>query len=147
MITSIKTIQVRIDIDFPDCEVDMVFKRNMGASGIVPPPLLDGSAIPIDESKLDKTPIEETVDYGLHWLAGYVDRKRRCTVSSRYNDKDYRPSELDKLGVEVVEWDGLMMGNSHIIVEMDVEKFTPELLEKVQKIVHEKMKKYVKYYA
>ena len=160
-------ITFRIDIDFENCEVDMIYKEmaNRGVTTIVPSILCNGATIPIDKSKLKYTPTEESVDFCLQWLSGYVDRNKMCIKSSKW-DKDYSQSsitktdetgfkyttwpdvitELESIGVEVQSTYGLMMGCCHLICACSFETFSTELVNKVNKIVKDVFKKYVVYY-
>lgn len=72
MKVSSSIVKFRIDIDFPDSDVDMVLVE-MGARGVqtpIPGFLTNSAKIPIDKSKLHKTPSEASVNFALNWLAG-----------------------------------------------------------------------------
>lgn len=167
MKVSCTTIQFRIDIDFPEADVDMVL-REMGARGVqtpIPGYLTNSSQIPIDKNKLPQTPSEASVDFALHWLAGYVNRRCMTIQSSKW-DTDYGApmklmtlpdgfkymghpkfkTELEKIGVTVESWYGLMQGTCHLNCEVDAKKFSPELVAKANNIVEKVFKKFVKYY-
>lgn len=168
------TISFRIDIDFEGCDVDMVYNemRARGVSTIVPSLLVDFKTKERFDKKPKKiqakgnrTPTEASVDFALCWLAGYVDRRNMCTTTSKW-DRDYEAgliiathpdgfkystapvvkTELEELGVTVSEWVGLMMGCCHLVCKVDVKDFSPELVEKANKIVFDVFKKFVVYY-
>lgn len=148
-------ITFRIDIDFEDCEVDMVLKEmtSRGISTPVPSILCDGSKIKIDKSKLSKTPTEASVDFALNWIYGFVDRNEMCTQNYKW-DKDYsKPSpcpvnktELEKIGIEVKEIYGLMQGCCHFICECDMSIFSNELVDQAKKITNDIFKRFIKYH-
>lgn len=169
-----KTSSFRIDIDFDGCDVDMVYNemRTRGVSTIVPSLIVDfeakggfGTKPKKFQLKGNKTPTEASVYFALCWLAGYVDRRNMCTTTNKW-EKDYgadfitvtHPSgftyatapdvktELEELGIKVSEWVGLMMGCCHLVCEVDVKDFSPELVEKANKIVFDVFKKFVRYY-
>lgn len=164
MKASCSTIQFRIDIDFEECDVDMVYKemRQKGYSGAVPH-LLCG----VDDHKVkgNRTPISDSVNFALEWLMGYVDRNQMCTTSSKW-DTDYsKPSitahtkdgtkyttwpsvvtEMEQLGLEVVSTEGLMMGTCHLICEVDADKFSVDLVNKATQVVQKIFKRFVRYY-
>ncbi len=167
MKTSTSFITFRIDVDFPESDVDMVLKE-MTARGVttsVPHILCDSAKIKIDKKKLPKTPTEASVDFALNWLAGYVDRNEMCIQNGKW-DTDYsKPSytaytknnmayttwpsvktELEELGIEVESWYGLMQGTCHLICEIELNKFSPDLVTKAEEIVHKVFKKFVKYH-
>lgn len=168
MKVSASLVTFRIDIDFEDCEVDMVL-REMSARGVVshiiPSILCDGAIIPIDKKKLPKTPTEASVDFALNWLAGYVDRSKMCTQRSKWETDFSKPSyiaytedgmayttwpkvktELEELGIDVKEWYGLMQGTCHLICEVQIENFSQELVKKAEAVVTKVFKKLVRYY-
>lgn len=156
MRTSTEIIRFVIDICFDEADVDMVYKeaRAIGYSGMVPTILVDGAPIhKIDPNS--KTPIGGTVDFAVHWLAGYVDRNEMCTVDSKWTDytqprgKNGRwetKTELEELGISVKAWNGLMMGCANLECEVEIVNFSPELVAKANAIVLRVMKKFVKYY-
>lgn len=77
-------ITFRIAIDFEDCDVDVVYDEaiDSGYQGMVPTLLVDGAKRhKINQNS--KTPIGATVDFAVHWLAGYVDRNEMCTTLSK----------------------------------------------------------------
>lgn len=148
-------ITFRIDIDFEDCEVDMVLKEMSarGVQSLIVPSILCGDAkIPIDKTKLPKTPTEASVDYTLHYLWGYVDSVRKCTSNSREFDRNgkapyfNKETELEKIGVEVESIYGLMQGTCHLICSCSFENYSPELVQKATTIVEKTFKKLVKYH-
>lgn len=144
MKVSNSVIKFRIDVDFEDCEVDMVLKE-MGARGVqtsVPSILCDHTQIPIDENKLPQTPSEESVDFALNWLWGYIDRD----TYQRSNHKWKEKTELEQLGIEVSKIYGLMQGTCHLICEVDFEKYSVELVEKANKVVDEVFSNFIIYY-
>jgi len=145
-------IKFRIDIDFEDSEVDMVYKEmtSRGVTSPVPSILCDGSKIKIDKSKLSKTPTEASVNFALNWLYGYVDKKRMCVTngrtSSMYKRTEEETTELEKIGIEVKEIYGLMQGCCHLICECDMSIFSTELVEKAKEITKDVFKKFIKYH-
>lgn len=168
MIVSTSIVSFRIDIDFPEADVDMVLREIFArgdAQTPVPHILCDGAQIPVDKKKLPKTPSEASVDFALNWLAGYVDRNKMCTTDSKWETDYTKPSyiahtesgmayttwpkvktELEEIGVTVKDWYGLMQGTCHLNCEIEMNKFNQELVLKAQKIVQKVFKKFVKYY-
>jgi hypothetical protein len=144
-------IVFRIDVDFKNCEVDMVYKE-MTARGVqtpVPSILTNGAKIPIDKTYLPYTPSEASVDFCLHWLAGYVNREEMCTSNNKYYDltiSGYHVTELEEIGLKVENWYGLMMGCCHLNCSCDPDIFSMELVKKANKIVDDIFKKYCVYY-
>lgn len=144
-------ITFRIDIDFEDCEVDMVYKE-MTARGVqtpVPSLLCDGAKIKVDKNKLPKTPTEASVDFALHWLWGFVDKQRICITtgrSAKFQLREDEKTELEKIGIEVTEIYGLMQGCCHFICECDVSIFSIELIEKAKEITQTAFRKFVRYH-
>lgn len=153
----------RIDVNFGKADVDMVYKeiRAKGYQGPIP-------SILVGEDKHEvvgnSTPTYDTVEFALLWLAGFVDRKRMCTTSSKW-DKDYSKrrtvtlkdgfqysdgtpvkTELEKLGIEVTSWHGLMMGTCHLECEIDSEKYSKELRKRAEEIVQNVFKRFVRYH-
>lgn len=151
-----ETITFRIDVFFDEADVDMVYEeaRADGFQGMIPTLLVHGAP----KHKIDqnsKTPIGGTVDFALHWLAGYVDRNEMCTTNSKWTDYTQprgengrweTKTELEKLGIKVKTWNGLMMGNASLECEVDYDKFSAELVAQANKEVCKVMKKLVKYY-
>jgi hypothetical protein len=138
-------VQYRIDIDFEDCDVDMVYKE-MRARGVTTsvPTILTGSDN--HECIGNKTPIEGTVDFCLNWLSGYVNRDdMRIQERFRWNDESNK-TELEILGIKVVSTYGLMMGGCHLICEVDSDKYSKELVNKSIVVINSIFKKYVKYH-
>lgn len=169
------TITFRIDVDFEGADVDMVYQE-MKARGVqtpVPSLIVDyeqrggfGTKPKKFKLKGTKTPTEASVDFALHWLAGYVDRRKMCTTNSKW-DKDYsspewitvttadgfqyadKPkikTELEELGITVKSWYGLMMGTCHLVCEIDKTLYSNELVESANKIVEKVFKKLVRYH-
>lgn len=160
-------VSFNINVDFDGSDVDMVYKEMMsrGVQTPIPSFLTNGAKIKIDKTKLSKTPTEGTVDFCLHWLAGYVDRNEMCTQDSKW-DKDYsKPlitkktkdgfeyagavdvkTELEEIGISVTEWNGLMMGCCSLVCEVDSKKYSKKLVDKAHKIVYDVFKKYVRYH-
>ena len=156
MKVSSSIVKFRIDIDFPDSEVDMVLVE-MGARGVqtpIPGFLTNSAKIPIDKSKLDKTPTEASVDFALNWLAGFVNRRNMTVQNSKW-DVDYgaglKPmktkdgfeymgcpevkTELEEIGISVESWYGLMQGCCHLECEVDSKIYSKELVAQANAIV------------
>jgi len=156
MKVSASLVTFRIDINFENCDVDVVYEeaRDAGFQGMIPTILVDGAKRhKIDQNSI--TPIGGTVDFAVHWLAGYVDRNEMCTTDSKWTDYSQprgdngrweTKTELEMLGVSVTAWSSFMMGCAHIECEVEIEKFSPELIAKANAVVEEVMKKLVKYY-
>lgn len=166
MRTSTETVTFRIDIFFDDADVDMVYNEAVadGFQGMVPS-FLTAGAKPHKIDQNSKTPIGATVDFALHWLAGYVDRNEMCTTTSKW-ERDYtaKPitaytecgmayttfpkvqTELEILGIDVVEWNGLMMGNASLECEVPKSKYSKKLVKEANAVVEEVMSKLVVYY-
>lgn len=174
MQVSCSEITFRIDVDFDGCDVDMIYNemRARGLQTAVPSLIVDfeakggfGHKPKPFKLKGNKTPTEATVDFALHWLAGYVDRNKMCTETGKW-DTDFRKpmitvktadgfeygtwpkvkTELEEIGVSVNDWYGLMQGCCHLNCKVDYEKFTPELVAKANEIVRTVMNRFVKYY-
>ncbi len=156
MKVSSNIVKFRIDIDFEDSDVDMVYNE-MRARGVTTPvPSLivsfeadGGFGEKPKKFKLkgDKTPTEASVDFCLKWLDGFVDREEMCTTSGRsIYDKNNPITELEELGIEVESTYGLMMGCCHLICVVDSELYSQELVNKANKIVYDIFNKYVVYY-
>lgn len=137
-------VTFRIDIDFDGSDVDMVLKEmtSRGVSSPVPLILCDGAQIKIDKKKLKKTPTEASVQFALHWLFGFVDKRDMCTTNNKY----YEKTELEEIGIEVVSIYGLTQGCCHLICQCDISIFNQSLVEKAKDITREVFKKLVKYY-
>ena len=134
----------------------------MAARGVatpVPSLLCDAAQIPIDETKLEATPSEGSVDFCLNWLAGFVDRNEMCTTSGKWTDYSLPESsrrtinnctstttELEALGVTVESWYGLMQGTCHLILECDFQDFSKELVESCNAVVQEVFEKYAQFF-
>jgi hypothetical protein len=167
MNASSSIITFRIDVNFPNCEVDMALKEAM-ASGVrtpVPSILCDGAIIPIEKSKLPDTPTSASVNFCLNWLMGFVDRNEMKVVDSKW-ETDYSKSpitattesgmkystyptvktELEKIGLKVDSIYGLMQGTCHLICSCFIEDFKPELIKEAEKVVESVFKKFVQYY-
>lgn len=138
-------IQYRIDIDFEDCDVDMVYKEMRGrrVAGMVPSILVGP-----DNHKCNspKTPTEGTVNFCLQWLSGFVDREDMCIQERHKWNDEKNKTELEKLGVEVVSTYGLMMGGCHLICEVDASKYSKELVNKSIAVIDSIFKKYIRYH-
>jgi hypothetical protein len=144
-------ITFRIDIDFEGSDVDMVLKEmtSRGVTSPVPSILYDGAKIKVDKKKLPKTPTEASVDFALNWLYGYVDKQKMCTTtgrSAKFQLKEDEKTELEKIGIDVVNIYGLMQGCCHLICECDISIFSNELIEKAKEITKDVFKKFVKYH-
>ena len=151
MTISCTTITFRIDIDFEGSDVDMVLKEmtSRGVTSSVPSILCDGAKIKVDKKKLPKTPTEESVDFALNWLYGFVDKQRMCTTtgrSAKFQLRENEKTELERIGIDVVSIYGLIQGCCHLICECDLSIFTPELVENAKKITNDVFRKFVKYY-
>jgi len=150
-IASNSTVSFRIDVDFPKADVDLVLKEMTarGVQSIVPSLLTDGAKIKIDKSKLQDTPSEASVNFCLHWLAGFVNREEMCIVSGRTSSRnrtEEKKTELEKLGIEVIDWYGLMQGTCHLNCEVDSKIFSINLVEQANEIVQDIFDKYICYY-
>ena len=167
MKTSTTEVQFRIDIEFEDCDVDVVYDelRSQGIITPVPSILVDiGVKEKSKSATKHKTPKEASVDFALKWLAGFVDRNEMCTQDRKW-DKDYSKSitktlsdgtkystspdfytELEEIGISVDSWYSLMMGCCHLVCTVSLEKFSTQLLKDANKIVFKIMKRFVKYY-
>lgn len=174
MKVSTTTIEFRIDIDFDGCDVDMVYNeiRARGVSTAVPSLIVDyeakggfGKKPKKVKLKGNKTPTELSVDFALHWLAGYVDKREMC-ITNHKQDKDYgadwitvkdetgfeyatKPdakTELEEMDIKVKNWYGLMMGTCHLICEVEYDLFTPKLVERANKIVASVFNRFIQYY-
>ncbi len=135
-------IVFRIDINFEDCEVDVVYSEKI-KNGVQTPinPALTAYKSPINSKNTPYTPTYDSVDFCLHWLAGFVDEQEMCTT--RYES---RKSELEKIGLEVRDWNGLMMGCCHINCSCSIDDFSIKLVKKANKIVQDVFDKYCIYY-
>lgn len=123
----------RIDISFKDADVDMVYKEARAAGVSTPVPhILCGP----DNHKCtnDKTPTSLSVDF--------------CMLKIWPDDPDItRESKaLEKLGVKVMQAHGLIMGTCYMIFEIDAEKYSPELVQKVIDLVNRVFGKYLRYH-
>lgn len=155
-------ITIRVDIDFEEADVDMVYKEAIaaGVQTAVPSVLTNGAKIKVNEEKLPMTPIGGTIDFALNWLAGFVDRDEMCIDRSHYggtrgdnattpfqeHSQYFRQTELEAIGFEVESWYGLMMGTCHITLKCSYDEFSQERLSKAQEIISGVFKKFVKYY-
>lgn len=145
--TSVSLVQFRLDIDFPNSEIDAVLVEAMTSrmTGMIPPFLMDGKCqIPLDENRMKDTPSEGSVDFCLQMLMGYADAGTLTVRSGRFSDEEKTP--LEELGIEVVSFYGLMQGTCHLMCEVSYELFTPELVEKAQKIAQGVFDKYCIFY-
>lgn len=143
---SVTLIQFQLDIDFPGADVDVVLKE-MAARGVrtpVPSILCDGAQIPIDETKLDCTPSEGSVDFCLHVLWGFVDEQTLEIKTGRISSDPKSP--LEELGIEVKSIYGLMQGTCSLMCEVAYEDFNQELVDKATAIAQEVFDKYCIYY-
>jgi hypothetical protein len=115
------SIRFRINVDFPDSDVDVVFTESRShISTIV---LIAGERRHTVKSQ---TPTSSSVDACLDIL--------------------HDSKELQSLGVEMVEWHGLMMGCCHFWIEVAADKYTPELPGQVTKIAQRIFARRIKYY-
>lgn len=167
MKVSSSIVNFRIDIDFPESDVDVVLieMASRGVQTPILPFLTDMKQIPIDKTKLDKTPTEGSVDFALNWLAGFVNRRNMTVQNSKW-DVDYGAklepkktadgfeymgcpevkTELEEIGIKVESWYGLMQGCCHLNCEVDSKLYSNELVAKANKIVEKVFKKFVKYH-
>jgi hypothetical protein len=134
-------VTFRIDIDFEDSNVDVVYNEAR-ANGIQTP--VPSLFTDIDDSIKPnaQTPKGDSVDFALCALKGHVDFEEMRTSRYRLNDD----TELRRLGIEITETSGLMMGNSFLICEVDAEIYSPELVDKAKKIVFDIFERFVVYY-
>lgn len=116
------TISFRIDIDFPDCDVDAVFSE------------VSRNFISEHKVKGKRTPTAGSVDMALDFIQ-----------TANWNGDNYLP-ELKEIGVEVKETYGLMMGCCHFWCTVDASKFTMDLPDRVIKIVKPVFRKLLRYH-
>lgn len=134
-------IQFRVDIDFPEADVDMALAENWSShtpltpfAGTFTHKLRKGSATPRGES------VALALDY-LHGCARQISKNKWESTSH------ITPlPELEEMGVSVVSTYGLMQGCCHIEFEVAAEKFTSELVSKVTAFVGQVFKRFVRYY-
>lgn len=136
-----ETIKFKIHVDFEGSDVDMVFRETVAQTS-VPSLLTDGAKIEIDETKLTKTPVSDSVDFALNWLAGFVNEQDMSTSNHKLRDT----TELEALGLEITETHDLIMGTCYIECECPIENFSTELVTKANKVVEKIFKKFVVYY-
>ena len=131
----------RIDIDFEDSDVDVVYSeaRARGYSGPVPHILVEETAHKVKGSK---TPTSNSVDFCLAIISGNANSS--TGEGSRYCH--WKMKEFENIGVEVESTCGLLMGTCHIEFETTSDKFTPNLVKKVEQIVSNVFKKHVRYH-
>lgn len=136
-------ITFRIDIDFPDADVDMVYHeaRANGFSGAVPSIMVEPT---VHKVKGNQTPTSESVDFCINYLSGNMRKVGRGKWE--YTSSVEVLPEFKKLKVEVKESSGLMMGNAHLVFEVDMQLYDSLLLRKVMTIVYGVFNKYVQYY-
>ncbi len=89
------TMSFRIDIDFDGSDVDMVYNeiKSRGSSNGILSFLVDieskgyfGTKPKPFKLKGNKTPTEDSVNFCLQWLSGYVDRNQMCIVTGKWTD-------------------------------------------------------------
>jgi len=133
----------RIDIDFDEADVDVVYQeaRSNGFTGIVPIVLMATHTHAVNGNK---TPTAASVDFCLKYLMGCTRQisKYKWEISNYITPL----KEFVELGVEVTSTYGLMMGTCHLIFEVDADKYSNDLVKKVESIVYKVFKKFVKYY-
>lgn len=140
MKASCSLVTFRIDIDFPDADVDVAIGENWKNSQFTPfagdfkHKITTGSV----------TPTSESVNFCLEYLYGCAVKisPRKWEITNHIVPL----KEFKDLKVNVVNKYGLMQGTCHLIFEVDYELFSPELVQKVTKLVQDTFKKYVKYY-
>jgi len=141
------TVTFPIIINFPECDVDMVLKESMasGGTGIINPAMLRPEEINVDESKLPKTPTDASVTFTLNMLAGFVDREEMKILSSRWGGSGNK-TELEELGLEVIEWMELIQGQCELQVRCKASEYTPALVFKAHHLVYDIFEKYIIYH-
>lgn len=76
--------------------------------------------------------------------------KKRMEITSgrscKWQLKEDELTELEKIGINVIEIYGLLQGCCHLICECDISIFNLELVEKAKEITRQIFKKFVKYY-
>lgn len=154
MLVTYQTIQFRIDIDFPDANVDVVYDEAR-ASGVNTPASLGAMLAELEHGPAPRaipnsdTPTANSVDTALAVLDGTFNPVTKELQDSRYFDIKLckiAETELEKLGAKVVSTYGLMMGTCHLIVECDLKDFNDLYLRKCLTIVWKTFEKYVVYY-
>jgi len=145
--TSVSTVTFRLDINFPNADVDAVLVEAMSSrmTGLVPPFLMDGKqGISLDQNKLVDTPTEGSVDFCLNLLWGFANENTFEITTGRSPSDS--PTPLEKLGINVTSIYGLMQGTCHLMCEVSYDKFSPKLVKKAQEIAQEVFDKYCIYY-
>lgn len=136
-------VTFRIDIDFDEADVDAVYQeaRLNGFAGIVPIVLMDTHTHTVNGNK---TPTAESVEFCLKYLMGCTCQisKHKWEISNYINPL----KEFIELGVKVKKTYGLMMGTCHLIFEVPAEKYSNDLVKKVELIVFKVFEKFIKYY-
>jgi hypothetical protein len=133
-------IRFRIDIDFPECDVDVAIAENWKKSQISP---FAGEFKHKIISK-SRTPTSDSVMFCLQYLMGCT---RKISQRKWEITNTIRPlQEFEALKVNVKSILGLCQGNCHLEFEVYAELFTDELVTKVTSIVSKIFKKHVKYY-
>ncbi len=126
-VVSCQSTQIRIDINWPEADVDAVFSEV-------------SRMFPSKHTVKTKTPTSSSIDILLNVL--YEEFK-----GDPYNKNK---TQWQKRGIHVQETNGLMMGNSSIIFEIDLLKTPintlPEVVEELQTVVSNFTNKIVRYY-
>jgi hypothetical protein len=124
----------RIDINFPESDVDMVYReaRSAGVSTPCTFPFMNGT----DSHKCQNeiTPTSRSVDYCLSRF--WTDDNTRTREASKFR----------KMGIEVKQTHGLIMGTCFIVFEVYAENYSPELVQKATEIVRNTFDKYIQYH-
>lgn len=133
-------IKFRIDIDFPDCDVDVAVAENWKKSQFFP------FAKEFKHKMISKsrTPTSDSVMFCLQYLMGCTRKisKRKWEITNTITPL----KEFEAMQVNVTRIHGLCQGNCHLEFEVVAELFTNELVAKVTSMVCAIFKKHVMYY-
>lgn len=133
-------VRFRIDIDFPDSDVDVSIAENWRKSQFCP----FTSEFKHRIQPESRTPVGESVDFCLKHIFG-------CTHAVSRNKWEFTNhvtplKELEKLHVDAVYIRSLCMGNCSIDFEVDTLLFSRKLVQEVSEIVRKIFKKHIAYY-
>jgi len=122
------TVQIRVDVNWDEADVDAVFSE---VSRMIPTS---------HQVKGNQTPTSESVDVLQNALF-------KEFISDPYNKNE---TIWQKKGIEYDGGSDLMMGNSFVLFEIDLNKTPietlPEVVELLKKTVSKFVSKYVRYY-